>query len=451
MLRPLAFVLPLATAVPAFAAEITDFTLDNGLQVVVLEDHRAPVVVQTLWYKVGSADEPRGKSGIAHYLEHLMFKGTAKYGPGEFSDVVAANGGTDNAFTSQDYTGYIQRVASDRLDLIMEMEADRMTGLILTEELAAPELDVVLEERNQRTENNPGALFGEQRTAAQYLNHPYSIPIIGWKHEVSALTLEDALDFYPLHYAPNNAVLVISGDVDPEEVRALAEEHYAPIPANPQVGERDRVDEPPQTAARRLTFEDPRVAQPYVVRTYLAPERDAGAQENAAALTMLAEVLGGSAATSVLGQKLQFETQTAVYASAFYSGQSLDDTTFGLIIVPSEGVSLAEAEDALDATVAAFIEDGVDPEQLDRIKFQLRASQIYGEDNIDGLARRYGAGLTQGLTIADIEAWPDILQAVTGDQIIEAAREVFDLKQSVTGWLKAPDATPASATGEVSQ
>jgi zinc protease len=451
MLRPLTLAIPLLAALPAASAEVTAFTLDNGLQVVVLEDHRAPVVVQTLWYKVGAADEPIGKSGIAHYLEHLMFKGTEKFGNRVFSDVVAANGGTDNAFTSQDYTGYIQRVASDRLDLIMEMEADRMTGLVLTEELAAPELDVVLEERNQRTENNPGALFAEQRTAAQYLNHPYSVPIIGWKHEVSALTLDDALEFYPLHYAPNNAVLVISGDADPDQVRVLADRFYAPIPANPAVGERDRVEEPPQLAERRLTFEDPRVAQPYVVRSYLAPERDAGAQDDAAALTMLAEVLGGSGATSVLGQALQFENPISVYTTAYYSGQSLDDTTFGLVIVPSDGVSLADAEAALDATIADFIDAGVDPEQLDRIKLQLRASQVYAEDNIDGLARRYGAGLTSGLTIADIEAWPDILQAVTGEDIIAAARLVFNKNNAVTGWLKAPDITPAAATKEVSQ
>lgn len=449
MLRSLFLSLGVLAAAPLSAAEVTSFTLDNGLEVVVLEDHRAPVVVQTLWYKAGAADEPPGKSGIAHYLEHLMFKGTERFAPSEFSDVVAANGGSDNAFTSLDYTGYIQRVAADRLEIIMEMEADRMTNLVLTEELVAPELDVVLEERNQRTENEPGALFGEQRNAAQYINHPYANPIIGWKHEIEGLTLEDAMAFYRAHYAPNNAILVISGDVEPDHARELAERYYGPIPANPDIGPRVRPAEPPQLSARRMIYEDPRVAQPYVVRTYLAPERDPGAQETAAAMVYLAEVLGGSGATSVLGQKLQFEEQTAIYTSAFYRGQALDDTTFGLVIVPSPGVSLQEAEDAMDATIAEFIETGVDTEQFERIKMQLRASRVYEEDNIGGLARRYGAGLTSGLTVADIKAWPDVLQAVTEEDVIEAAKMVFDTRKSVTGWLRAPEQAPASE--EVSQ
>ena len=397
MLRTLSLLAALAAA-PLAAAEVTDFTLGNGMQVVVLEDHRAPVVMHMVWYKVGSADEPRGKSGIAHFLEHLMFKGTGTLEPGEFSRVVAENGGSDNAFTSQDYTGYFQRIAADRLELMMEMEADRMTGLVLDEATVLPERDVVLEERNQRTENDPGAVLGEQRGAAQYLNHPYGIPVIGWRQEVAALTQEDAIAFYREYYAPNDAVLIVAGDVEPEAVRAMAERHYGAIPANPDLSPRARPQEPPQLVERRLRYEDPRVAQPSLVRTYLAPERDAGDQRGAAALTLLAEVLGGSPATSVLGQKLQFESQAAVYATAFYDGVSLDDTTFGLFVVPSAGVSLEEGEAALDAAVAQFLEEGIDPEQLARIKMQVRASEIYAEDAIDALGRRYGAALTSGLT-----------------------------------------------------
>ena len=183
------------------------------MDVVVIEDTRAPVAVHMVWYRVGSSDEPPGKSGIAHYLEHLMFKGTEKRAPGEFSEVVEAQGGSDNAFTSFDYTGYFQRVASDRLSLMMEMEADRMTNLVLSDEVARPELGVVLEERSQRTDSNPGALFGEQRRAALFLNHPYGRPIIGWRSEIEELDMQDALDFYADHYAPNNAILVVAGDV----------------------------------------------------------------------------------------------------------------------------------------------------------------------------------------------------------------------------------------------
>jgi zinc protease len=426
---------------PLHAAEVTDFTLSNGMEVVVLEDRRAPVVVHMVWYRVGSADEPRGKTGIAHYLEHLMFKGTEKLGPREFSRIVAANGGTDNAFTSYDYTAYVQRIASDRLEMLMEMEADRMVNLSIEEDEVVTEREVILEERNQRTDNEPAGLFAEQRRAAQYLNHPYGIPIIGWRHEIEELTAADAIAFYEEHYAPNNAILIVAGDVDPEEVRTLAEKHYGVIPPNHDLQPRERVQEPPQLSERRLIFEDPRVAQPYVIRTYLAPERDAGAQENAAALSLLAQLLGGSPQTSVLGRKLQFDDQVSLYTSAFYSDTSLDDTTFGLVIVPAEGVSLQEAEDRLDQAVAEFMEDGVDPDQLDRIKMQIRASRIYAEDNIGSLARRYGSALTSGLTVEDIEAWPDILEATTAEDILAAAERIFDKRQSVTGWLTGPGDT----------
>jgi len=370
MLRTLlsATILFVAALAPrmAAAAEVETFTLDNGMEVVVLQDNRAPVVVHMVWYRVGSADEPPGQSGIAHFLEHLLFKATDTLESGELSRVVAANGGSDNAFTSYDYTAYFQRIAADRLDLVMEMEADRMRNIRFDPDEVATERQVILEERNQRTENEPGALFGEQRRAAQYLNHRYGIPIIGWRHEMETLSLENASDFYDAHYWPNNAILIVAGDVTPDEVRRLAETHYGPIPAKPELAPRARVEEPPQISPRRLVYEDPRVAQPYVLRTYLAPERDPGDQAEAAALTMLAEVLGGSPATSALGRKLQFETQTAVYSGAFYNGTSLDDTTFGLIVVPAPGVSLAEAEAAMDAAVAEFMEEGVDPERYAR-------------------------------------------------------------------------------------
>ena len=245
-------------ALPASAKDaVTSFTLDNGMDVVVIEDHRAPVVTQMVWYRAGSADEQPGVSGVAHFLEHLLFKGTKTLAPGEFSATVARNGGNDNAFTSYDYTAYFQRIAADRLELVMQMESDRMVNIQLDEQDILTERDVVLEERNQRVENSPGALFREQKNAAQYLNHRYGIPIIGWKHEVSALTLQDALEFYRTYYAPNNAILVVAGDVNPDEVRSLAETYYGAIPANPDLSERDRPQEPPQTSERRLVFEDP--------------------------------------------------------------------------------------------------------------------------------------------------------------------------------------------------
>lgn len=438
-MRFLASVTAFAMAALPVRAEdmVTDFHLENGMQVVVIEDHRAPVVMHMVWYRAGAADETPGVSGVAHFLEHLLFKGTETMEPGEFSATVAANGGRDNAFTSYDYTAYYQRVAADRLELMMKMESDRMVNLQLDEEDILTEREVIIEERNQRTENNPASLMREQLDAAQYLNHRYGVPIIGWRHEMENLSLDDALAYYRQFYAPNNAILVVAGDVEPDAVLDLAKTYYGVLPPNPKLGARARPEEPPQTAARRMVFEDPRVAQPYVRRSYLAPERDPGDQKTAAALTILAEILGGGT-TSYFAEKLQFDAQLAVYTGAWYGGTSLDDTTFDLVVVPSEGVSLEEAEAAMDNALVDFMKAGVDADQLSRIKMQLRASQIYARDDVESLANRYGRALTSGLTIADVQAWPDVLQAVTEEDILAAADMVFERKNSVTGWLRAP-------------
>ncbi len=421
-------------ASPAQAGDhVSTFRLDNGMDVVVVEDHRAPVVVHMVWYRAGAADEPPGKSGIAHFFEHLMFKATDNMEAGEFSRVVAANGGADNAFTSQDQTAYYQRIAADRLGLMMRMEADRMRHLRLTGEDVATERDVILEERAQRTDTNPHALMREQMNAAMYLNHPYRIPVIGWRHEVEALTRDDALAFYRRYYAPDNAVLVVAGDVEPAAVLALAQQHYGPLEPTGDLPPRARPQEPEQLAARRLSYADPRVSQPYVRRMYLAPERNPGDQRTAAALTYLAEILGGNGATSVLGRALQFDRQIAVYTAAGYDGTSLDPTTFSLVVVPVPGVTLDEAEAALDEVLAQFLETGVDPDQFARIKTQIRASEIYALDDVRGIAERYGAALTSGLTVADVEAWPEVLQSITPEDVIAAARQVFDPRRSVTG------------------
>ncbi|MGB8814933.1 MAG: pitrilysin family protein [Paracoccaceae bacterium] len=417
------------------ADTVTDFTLPNGMEVVVIEDHRAPVVVHMVWYKVGAADEPAGHSGIAHFFEHLMFKGTDDIKPGEFSEIIEAQGGSDNAFTSWDYTAYFQRVAADRLDLMMTLEADRMRDLALTDALVVTERGVILEERAQRVDSDPGSLFQEQTRAAQYLNHPYGIPIIGWRHEIAALNQADALAFYQTYYAPNNAVLVVAGDVTPEGVRALAEKHYGPLKPTPGLGVRVRPTEPPQLAERRLSMADERVSEPYVVRSYLASARKSGAQEKAAALTYLAELLGGSPTTSLFAKGLQFQNAKAVYSSAFYDGSALDTGSFGFAVVPLPGVSLGDAEKAMDDVVAKFLADGVDPATFARIKVQLKASEIYARDNVDGLARRYGEALTTGLTVADVQAWPEVLQAVTVENVMAAAAEVLDRRNAVTGWL----------------
>lgn len=430
------FVFTILFAQPLFAGPVSDFTLDNGMQVVVIEDHRAPVVTQMVWYKIGRADEVAGQSGIAHFFEHLMFKGTDTIKPGEFSEIVAANGGSDNAFTSNDYTAYYQRIAADKLELMMQLESDRMVHLNLSAENVATEKQVILEERNQRVDSDPAALMNEQMTAAQFLNHPYGTPVIGWRHEIEALTHEQALEFYTAYYAPNNAILIVAGDVKPSDVKTLAEKYYGVLRPSDKIKPRLRPNEPPQLAERRLTMSDPRVAQPYVSRSYLSVERNVGDQKQAAALTILAEVLGGSGTTSVLTRALSFDTNTAVYASASYGGTSVDPDTFNLVVVPSEGISLQQAEDAMDGVLAKFLETGVDAADLERIKTQVRAAQIYKQDDAGDVAQEYGAALSVGLTVQDVQDWPNVLQSVTAADVLDAAKSVLTRENAVTGWLK---------------
>ncbi|MEM9778502.1 MAG: pitrilysin family protein, partial [Pseudomonadota bacterium] len=375
-----------APLVAASEKAVSTYTLDNGLEIVVIEDHRAPVVTHMLWYRVGSVDEVQGTSGIAHFLEHLMFKGTDELGPGEFSRIVEANGGSDNAFTSFDYTGYFQRVASDRLGLMMKMEADRMRDLVLNEADVLTERQVVIEERTGRVDNDPASLFREQRRAALFLNHPYGRPIIGWRHEMVDLSLEDALEFYQTYYAPNNAILIVAGDVDPDEVLSLAQTHYGPLEPSKNLPERLHPQEPPHLSERRMIFRDARVRQPVMIRDYLAPSRQSGAQEEAASLSLLADLLGGDV-TSHIVQKLKFEEQIALDAGAFYTATGIGPQVFGIFAIPAPGVTLEEVEARLDAAVASFVPDA---EALARAQTRIRASQVYALDRQSSRAQRYG-------------------------------------------------------------
>lgn len=424
----------LLAAPAALAEEVTTFTLANGMQAVVIEDHRAPVVTHMVWYRAGSADEKPGQSGVAHFLEHLMFKGTDTVPDGQFSQIVEAQGGYDNAFTSYDQTTYIQRLAADRLELVMKMEADRMRNLVLSQEDVATEREVILEERAQRIDSSPEALFGEQLDAALHLNSPYGTPIIGWRAEMEELSRQDALDWYAKYYAPNNATLIVAGDVTPEAVKALAETYYGPLEPSAGIVERTRPQEPPHLAERRLTFSDPNIAQPYVVRSYLAPERDSGDQQKAAALVFLAALLGGNGQTSLLSRALTFDQKIAVSTGASYEATAYDDSSFTIYAVPAPGVTLQQAEAAMDKVLDDLMTQGVDAMQFERLKSQLRAELIYRRDSVGDLAEDYGNALTSGLTIADVEAWPDVLQAVTPDDVIAVAREVLDRRHSVTGW-----------------
>lgn len=432
-IRVAAAFLCLTASGAAAAPPVTSFTLENGLQGVVIEDHRAPVVTQMIWYRVGSADETQGETGLAHFLEHLMFKGTDKIPTGAFSKVIAENGGQDNAFTSYDYTAYFQRIAADRLDLVMGMEADRMVNLRLTDEVVLPERDVVLEERNMRVENDPSARFREQMNAALYLNHPYGSPVIGWRSEIEALSREDALKFYKAHYSPDNAILIIAGDVSPDEAEAMAQKHFGAIPAAGAMA-RNRPAEPPQLAARRIEMSDPRVRQPYVIRTYLAPSRRMAGDETAAALAILSEVLGGGGVTSRLSKQLEIADGSAISSGAWYDGSAYDNGTFSVYAVPAEGVSLDLVEEGFTGVLARLADEGPTEEELARARTKIRAAAIYAEDNQQGLAQKYGAGLATGLSIERIEAWPDKLAAVTAEDVKQAAT-LLRIEASVTGRL----------------
>jgi zinc protease len=429
-----------AIATPSLAVaqqrgpEVADFTLANGLELVVIPDHRAPVVTHMIWYKVGAADETPGKSGLAHFLEHLMFKGTAKNPTGKFSQVVARIGGQENAFTSQDYTGYYQRVPSDQLKTVMEFEADRMTGLQLTDDVVLPERNVILEEQNQRIGNNPRARLGEQIDAALYLNNPYGKPVIGWRHEMEELSRDDAIGFYRRFYAPNNAVVVIAGDVDPATARALVEETYGKVPRHNNLPPRIRAQEPPPVAARSLTLADARAEIPTLQREYLVPSFATSKRGESMALEVLAHILG-SGSNSRLYRGLVVDKQVAVAANAWYDASTLDLSKFAIGGSPRPGVTLTQLEAETDAIVVEVIAKGVTAEELERAKTRLIADAVYALDNQASMARWYGTAMTTGASVNDVKNWPDRIRAVTAEQVQDAARQWLDKRRSVTGYL----------------
>ena len=409
------------------------FTLANGMEVVVIPNHRTPIVSHMVWYKVGAADEVPGKSGLAHLLEHLMFKGTPSVPPGEFSKIVARNGGRDNAFTTSDFTAYYQNVAVDRLELVMKMEADRMKNLVLDEANFRTELAVVQEERRSRVDNNPAALLAEQMEATLFLNSPYHRPVIGWEKEIAALTRDDALAFYHRWYAPNNAILVIAGDVDAATIRPLAEKYYGGLD-RAEIPARALTHEPPARAARRVTLTDARVGQPSWTRLYLAPSDNAGDKTLTAPLEVLAEVVGGGS-TSRLFRTLVVDRGLAASASAAYDSTALDLSTFRIGVSPRPGVALDKLEALVDQELDRILKQGVPAEEVERAKTRLVAGSAYGRDSLHTGAQVLGEALATGQSVAEVESWPDRITAVTPAEVARAAAAVLDVKASVTGLL----------------
>ncbi|MGD9914434.1 MAG: M16 family metallopeptidase [Rhizobiaceae bacterium] len=427
-----------AQEAPDKAPEITSFSLANGMQVVVIPDHRAPIVTHMVWYKVGSADEPPGKSGIAHFFEHLMFKGTSNHPAGEFGRRVAEIGGNENAFTSYDYTAYFQTVAPEALKTMMEFESDRMRNLTLTDEVIGPERDVVLEERRSRIENNPQSLLGEEISATLYQNHPYRIPVIGWMHEMEQLNRTDATDFYERYYRPNNAILVVAGDVEEAQVRKLAEETYGKLERGPELPPRTRPREPEQNTARTVTLRDPRISVPSFQRSWVVPSYHTARDGEAEALDLLGEILGGGFRSRIY-QALVVKSPLASSAGAGYSGTALDDTSFSIYGSPRGEASLDEVEKAIDAEIARLIKDGIPDKELEQAKKRYLRSMIFARDNAGGMANLYGSALATGGTVADVQSWTDRIQLTTARQVQDVARKYLDKRRSVTGYLLPPE------------
>ena len=421
---------------------VTTGRLDNGLDIVVIPDHRAPVVTHMVWYRNGSADDPIGKSGIAHFLEHLMFKGTAANPAGKFSELVADLGGQENAFTSNDFTAYYQRIPKEHLAVCMAYEADRMKNLVLTDEVVAPERDVVLEERRMRTDADPAELLDEAMQATVFTSHPYGKPVIGWEHEIEGLDRTDAFNYYERFYSPENAILIVAGDVDPQVTIDLARQHYGAIVPFGAAPQRRRPQEPKPATSRQVSLADPKVEQPRYQRMHLVPSYRTAKPGEAEALEVLSFLLGGGQ-TSVLFKTLVMQDKIAVAAGTHYMGTALDETRFFLYAVPVPGVTLDALGDAIEAIIGKLARVGFNEADLNRAKTRLIAEAIYARDSQTTLANWYGASLTTGMSLEDIARWPDRIEAVTADDV-RAALKHLHRRLAVTGYLLgAEEAEPA--------
>lgn len=437
-----AFALVLTVAVPSIApaqesgddTAVSNFTLENGLEVVVIPDHRAPVATHMLWYKVGSADEEPGKSGIAHFFEHLMFKGTSTYPSGEFSAAIAAVGGSENAFTSYDYTAYYQQIAPTELQDMMRFEADRMRNLVLSEENIETERQVVLEERRQRTDNVPASILSEELNATLYQNHPYGIPVIGWQQEIEGLTHDDLKSFYDRYYTPNNAVLVVAGDVNADQVRAMAEETYGKVARGPDLPPRARPMEPDQKTTRDVTLRDPRVTVPNMSINWYVPSARRAEKGEFEALAILSEVLG-EGLRSRLYQDLVVKQGIASSAGSYLQGASYDYSALVIYGEPRGEADLETVEAALVAQIEKIKSEGITQKELDTARTKILRDQIFMRDSQVRSANLFGAVLATGGTVEDITGLPERLDAVTVEAVQAVAKRYLDMGHAVKGYL----------------
>jgi len=442
----LTFLLAITISYPSYAQTFgaQEFTLSNGLQVVVIPNHRAPVVTSMLWMKVGAADELPGSSGMAHYFEHLMFKGTPKLAAGEFSKTVKTLGGNDNAFTGQDYTAYFESIAVGNLSKVMEMDADRLVNLAPPADHYASEKQVVIEERRQRTDNDPRAIFGEQMNSTLFVNHPYGKPVIGWMSEMEKYEWKDVKTFYDTWYAPNNAILIVSGDITAETLKPLAEKYYGGIPKK-TLPLRKRPQVPPALGSAALELHDAGIHQSIFQKIYIAPA-EALSRDDSLALQVLAEILDGGPTTRFY-KHIVVDQKKATNVAFNYSSTALDYGTISIGGTPAAGVSPQDLEKALNAEVAKVLKDGVTEQETKDAIQRLRDEAIFARDSVSGPAMIFGSALTTGSSVADVEQWPDDIAKVTPAQIKTAAQKYLDdskpwIRPPVTGYLLPQEKAP---------
>lgn len=421
------------SAVASEKADVESFTLKNGLEVIVIPNHRVPAINHTIWYKIGAGDDPVGKSGLAHYHEHTMFLGTKKYKSGEYSNIIARNGGEQNAFTGHDATAYYINISKENLPLAMEMEADRMGDLTASEADMDKEKQVIIEERRMRIDNNPDALLSEQINAALFRNHPYHLPVIGWQHEMYTLTRQDVFDFHKKWYHPNNAILIISGDVTTSEVKPLVEKYYGGL-KKAEVPERHWNSEPPQIAARRITMHHSQVTQPEWSRVYATSSLGYDKKEETLPLFVLAQVLGGGK-TSRLYKSLVTEQKLASGVSVDYNGFARGPGEFSIDIAPEQGIDPAKIEEATDKELEKFLSGGVTEEEMARAKILLKAETIFARDGLSGIANIMGWVRMVGLDKDYFTRWPKLVDDISADAVLTSAKDTLKPEQSVTALL----------------
>ena len=443
LLTALFFLLPFSARAAVFYP--TSFTLANGLQVIVVPNHLAPAVSQMVWYKVGSSDELPGENGLAHYLEHLMFRGTTNLAPGDFSKIIAAQGGNDNAFTSYDYTAFFVTVAADRLPMVMQMEADRMQNLRILPETATPELSVVLNERQQRTDNNPEGKFTERLRHDLMPHYPYGVPVIGWKHEIEKLTAADATKFYQHHYAPNNAVVIISGDVSPDEVMRLATSIYGSVPKK-DVMARKVYPELQNPKTHRLVMVDAGVEQPTLEYSVVVPSYNTAKAGEAYAYEVLSEAIDGGE-IGILYRTLAVEQGLASDIETSYDPDARGEAVFTIGLTPNPGRSPEKLEKAFLAELTQLAQQGLGEKTIEDAKARLERAAIFARDDLMTPGYSFGMALTTGHSVNDVEEWPDRIKNVTPEQVNEALRQLASNPHTLMAMLL-PDPHASAAARE---